>query len=375
MSLGDVADVFNGKTPAKSEQREAGHPVLKIRDVDDGGRFREKFGSFVDQDYASQFSKKQVLPGDTLILNAAHNADYVGSKSFFATEDVRGALATGEWLLVRPNHRRLDPGFAHYWLTSAAAQAAIRDQVKGIHLYPKDVARLNIPLPPLDEQRRLAAILDKADALRRKRKRALELLDGLTQSIFLEMFGDIACGGNSIKKKAEFNTHDWHEGIIGDQIVLQRGKDITKKEAIFGDVPVISSGGISFYHNEKIAPGPGVLLGRKGSVGNVHFTDTDFWPHDTTLYVKEFRGNLPEFVYCYFKRFPIENYEASAANPSLNRNNIHPVKTLWPKLNLQERFSSRLRKVWLGINNATAQLASSEALFASLQHRAFSGQL
>ena len=157
VSLDEVAEVFNGKTPAKSDQRETGHPVLKIRDVDDAGQFRGAFGSFVDHELAAQHKKKQVAPGDTLILNAAHNASYVGSKSFFATEGVRGALATGEWLLVRPDYRRLHAGFAHYWLTSVAARSAIRDQVKGIHLYPKDVARLSLPLPPLDERRRAAA--------------------------------------------------------------------------------------------------------------------------------------------------------------------------------------------------------------------------
>ena len=188
--LGEVAQVFNGKTPSKLDQRESGHPVLKIKDVDEDGLFRGSFDFFVDDSYAANFRTKIIKSGDTLILNAAHNADYVGSKSFLACNSSEGALATGEWLVVRPSADRLDARFAHYWLVNDKTRRQIREFVKGIHLYPKDIARLEIPLPPLDEQQRIAAILDKADALRRKRKRALDLLDSLTQSIFLEMFGD-----------------------------------------------------------------------------------------------------------------------------------------------------------------------------------------
>ncbi len=165
--LGKHATIFNGKTPAKTEQKDVGHPVLKIKDVDDQGAFRNNYGSFVDDSFLSKFRDKQIQAGDTLILNAAHNAEYVGSKTFFATHAVEGAVATGEWLIVRPDAAVLDPQFISFWLTSPAARRSIRDMVKGIHLYPKDVARLEIPLPPLDEQKRIAAILDQADELRR----------------------------------------------------------------------------------------------------------------------------------------------------------------------------------------------------------------
>lgn len=136
----------------------------------------------------------------------------------------------------------------------------------------------------------------------------------------------------------------WVQCKLGDQITLQRGKDITKSAAIEGPVPVISSGGVSFMHNDPWSKGPGVLLGRKGSVGNVHYVEEDYWPHDTTLYIKDFKGNLPRFVYYFFKQFPISQYEASAANPSLNRNNLHPVQVNWPPLPEQKRIAAILDK-------------------------------
>src|ERR1022692_165521 len=97
---GDVATVFNGKTPSKVDQRQAGFPVLKIKDVNEFGLFTDPFTSFVDPDFVAGLTGKLVYEGDTLVLNAAHNADYVASKSFFASGSVVGALATGEWLII-----------------------------------------------------------------------------------------------------------------------------------------------------------------------------------------------------------------------------------------------------------------------------------
>lgn len=185
VALGDHADVFNGKTPSKTDQREVGYPVLKIRDVDDAGQFRNNYESFVEPAFAQRFENKKIKTGDTLILNAAHNADYVGSKTYFADSEVEGAIATGEWLIVRPNNASLDSRFASHWLMSASARREIRELVKGIHLYPKDVARLHIPLPSLAEQKRIAMILDHAAELRRNRQRAIQRLEQLGQSIFL----------------------------------------------------------------------------------------------------------------------------------------------------------------------------------------------
>jgi type I restriction enzyme S subunit len=190
VALSKVANVFNGKTPSKEEQRNGGHPVLKIKDVDDTGVFKGEFQSFVDFELVERFESKKLELDDTLILNAAHNSDYVGSKQYCAESKVVGALPTGEWLIARANQEYLHPRFLNYWLASSQARFQIKQLVKGIHIYPKDVARLEIPLPPLPEQKRIAAILDKADAIRRKRQLAIQLADEFLRSVFLNMFGD-----------------------------------------------------------------------------------------------------------------------------------------------------------------------------------------
>ncbi|MDF2415719.1 restriction endonuclease subunit S [Aeromonas sp. 1HA1] len=134
---------------------------------------------------------------------------------------------------------------------------------------------------------------------------------------------------------------DFFTTTIGEQLTLQRGFDITKKEQMAGDVPVVSSGGISSYHNLAKATAPGVVLGRKGSLGTVYFLKEDYWPHDTSLWVKDFKGNNPHFVYYFFKGMASElkKMDVGAANPALNRNHVHLLKTKWPSIYIQNKIA------------------------------------
>ena len=136
----------------------------------------------------------------------------------------------------------------------------------------------------------------------------------------------------------------WFPTTIGDQVMLQRGKDITKKEQKPGPVPVVSSGGISSYHDTAFAEAPGVILGRKGTLGTVFYLDQDYWPHDTTLWVKDFKGNNERFVYYFFEAMSDEliALDVGTANPTLNRNHVHPIDTLWPIREVQDRISALL---------------------------------
>lgn len=134
----------------------------------------------------------------------------------------------------------------------------------------------------------------------------------------------------------------WQETTLDQLAFFQRGFDITKKEQIPGDVPVVSSSGINSYHNQARVTAPGVVIGRKGTLGKVHWVDVDFWPHDTSLWVKDFKGNDPRFVYYFIHTMHFERFDAGGANPTLNRNHIHKLKILKPPLKIQERIAGIL---------------------------------
>jgi type I restriction enzyme, S subunit len=88
--------------------------------------------------------------------------------------------------------------------------------------------------------------------------------------------------------------------------------------------------------------GPGVLIGRKGSLGTVFYIAGEYWPHDTTLWVKDFHGNNPRFVYYFFKTLDTLSMNVGAANPTLNRNHVHPIEIVWPPRGEQDGIAEVL---------------------------------
>jgi type I restriction enzyme S subunit len=133
---------------------------------------------------------------------------------------------------------------------------------------------------------------------------------------------------------------DWKEYLLGELLQLQRGFDITTKEQQPGNVPVISSSGITSYHKKAMVQGPGVITGRKGSLGKVHFVQSDYWPHDTTLWIKDFKGNNPKFLYYLLQQIHLENYDVGASNPTLNRNHLHKIKLNCPPPPIQQKIAA-----------------------------------
>ncbi|HEX6782100.1 MAG TPA: restriction endonuclease subunit S [Solirubrobacterales bacterium] len=133
---------------------------------------------------------------------------------------------------------------------------------------------------------------------------------------------------------------EWTDMTLGDVLTLQRGFDITRKELREGSVPVVSSSGIAYHHAEAKVSGPGVVVGRKGSLGKVYFLEGPFWPHDTTLWVKDFKGNDPYFCYLLLKTLRLEELDVGAANPTLNRNHAHQLRVKCPDLESQTRIDA-----------------------------------
>ncbi|MFN7891996.1 MAG: restriction endonuclease subunit S [Pirellula sp.] len=117
---------------------------------------------------------------------------------------------------------------------------------------------------------------------------------------------------------------------LGQALTFQRGFDITKAEQTHGSIPIVSSSGVSSYHNVAKVNSPGVIIGRKGTLGTVHAVNTPFWPHDTTLWVKDFKGNDPRFLYYFLKTLHLENFDTGSSNPTLNRNHLHKIEVVFP---------------------------------------------
>lgn len=135
---------------------------------------------------------------------------------------------------------------------------------------------------------------------------------------------------------------EWREVPLGEVLTLQRGFDVTKKTQRPGPVPVVSSSGIASFHDEARAEGPGVVIGRKGSLGTAFFVEGPYWPHDTTLWVKDFKGNEPFYCYLLLKTLPLADLDAGSSNPTLNRNHAHGLRVRIPSVESQRHIATVL---------------------------------
>jgi type I restriction enzyme S subunit len=135
----------------------------------------------------------------------------------------------------------------------------------------------------------------------------------------------------------------WHKTTIGDFLTLQRGHDLTDAERADGNIPVFGAAGKNGFHNTAIAKGPGIVVGRSGgSFGQVHFSEVDFWPHNTALYVTDFKGNDPRFTFYLLRSLDFERLNSGSAQPSLNRNFVYPVQISVPEVSEQKNIAKVL---------------------------------
>ena len=134
----------------------------------------------------------------------------------------------------------------------------------------------------------------------------------------------------------------WTNCTLGDVMTLKRGHDLPRQSRKDGVVPIVSSSGVTGFHNESKAGAPGVVTGRYGTLGEVYFIRRAFWPLNTALYVTDFKGNDPQFV-SYFLKNAIRDYRSDkAAVPGVDRNVLHRLNVRLPDRSCQERIADIL---------------------------------
>lgn len=134
----------------------------------------------------------------------------------------------------------------------------------------------------------------------------------------------------------------WHDLRFKEFVVLQRGFDLPKSQMKEGDVPVLGSNCIIGFHNEAKVEPPGVVTGRSGTIGLVQYTEQPFWPHNTALWVRDFKGNNPRFVCYKLQTLHLEKFNGGVSVPTLNRNVLDTLPVRVPDPSTQEHIASIL---------------------------------
>ncbi|MBQ7532830.1 MAG: restriction endonuclease subunit S [Bacteroidales bacterium] len=147
---------------------------------------------------------------------------------------------------------------------------------------------------------------------------------------------------------------DWKVKRIGEFAPLQRGFDLPTDKIIKGNYPVVYSNGILNYHHEYKVKGPGVVTGRSGTIGKVTYVESDYWPHNTSLWVTDFKNNDPRYVFHLYKYLDLSKFASGSGVPTLNRNDVHSYKIAVPPIHVQQRIVSVLSLWDTAIEKQTA---------------------
>lgn len=148
--------------------------------------------------------------------------------------------------------------------------------------------------------------------------------------------------------------NNWKAYKLGEVATLQRGFDLPNTKRTDGKYPVIAASGFSTWHNEFKVKAPGVTTGRSGTLGQVHYVKDDFWPLNTSLWVKDFNGNNERFIYYFLQTLNFEEYNSGTSVPTLNRNDVHKLDVIIPDIQEQQSIASILSAIDDKIENNLA---------------------
>ncbi|WP_062810867.1 restriction endonuclease subunit S [Alcanivorax sp. NBRC 102028] len=304
------------------------------------------------------------------------------------TAIVKGEVSTNQAILgIKPITKQLDLGYLRYWLRS---QQYIFDRdAKGVtqkNLSAGYVRGLKIPLPPLSEQKRIATILDKANAIRRKRQQATQLAEEFLRAVFLDMFGDPVT-----------NPKGWEIAKLSDVGTLDRGKSKHRPRndpaLLGGDYPLIQTGDVA---NSK-----GYIKKYKSTYSELGLEQSRLWPAGTlciTIAANIAKTGVLTFDACFpdsvvgftpnhkatveyvqhWLGFLQKTLEASAPESAQKNINLAILRNLdipLPEIEKQRAFSELVERTIRLLEKSTVFISDNEYLFLSSSQKAFSGSL
>lgn len=168
---------------------------------------------------------------------------------------------------------------------------------------------------------------------------------------------------------------DWYEKKCLDIAPLQRGFDLPVANIQEGKYPVVFSNGINKYHNEFKVKAPGVVTGRSGTIGTLTYVEEDYWPHNTSLWVTDFKGNNSKFIYYFYQVLDLNKYATGSGVPTLNRNDIHNIVTYIPNAFEQTKIADFLSTVDKKITLLEQQQQAWQNYKQGMMQKLFSGEL
>ena len=167
----------------------------------------------------------------------------------------------------------------------------------------------------------------------------------------------------------------WSVKKLIDVCPLQRGFDLPEQDIVAGDYPIVYSNGVKGTHNTYKAKAPGVVTGRSGTIGKVTYVTKDYWPHNTSLWVTDFKGHSPKFIFYKIQNLKFSKFDSGSGVPTLNRNDVHIERILLPPLCEQEKIAEILGTWDTAIEKLSALIEQKKRLKKGLMQRLLTGNI
>ena len=332
-------------------------------------------------------ARQLVRAGDVLVSTVRPNLNAVAQ----VPSEFDGATASTGFCVLRPRPETLDGAYLLHWVRSSRFVSEMVRRATGAS-YPAVSDRIilesSLPLPPLHEQRRIAELLDRADALRAKRRAALAQLYHLTQSIFLDMFGNhtTILKRWPTKKLGELldfltsGSRGWAEHYAESGDLFLRIQNVRRDELLLDDIAYVNTPDTAEAKRTRVEPGD-VLLSITADLGRTAAVPEGLGPAfiNQHLSILRTKALVPRFLSAYLTS-PVGQRQVSGRNrhavkAGLNFDDIRSFIVPVPPTGLQQDFVRRVTSVEKLKVTYRASLTEMDALFAALQHRVFRGEL
>lgn len=349
--IGEVAKVISGYAFDSKEFRTEGTPVIKISNIKNG--YIDLNGGstqYVDYHFLNKLNKKYaVSKGDILVsLTGSHMTQpnsVVGRVARYNHNNI-SLLNQRAGKVIITNKDNCDKIFLYHLLSTNSLKREIALLAYGAanqaNISPMDIEKIKIFLPERQTQQKIAAIISSYDDLIEINNRRITILEKMAEEIYHEWFIRLRFTGHEKVKIVKGVPEEWGITRIGEVIELAYGKALKEEERIEGKYPVYGSSGQVGFHNTYLVKGPGIIVGRKGNVGKIIWSNSNFYPIDTVYYVKSFLS----YYYLYFLLQSMNFINNDAAVPGLNRNQAYSNKFYLPSGDLINRFDMIVKPIF-----------------------------
>ncbi len=348
---GLVDGPFGSNLPS-SDYVQLGVPVIRGSNLSLGTvRFQDERFVYVSEETAKRLERSLCQAND-IIFTKKGTLGQVG----IVPREARYShyLISSNQMKLSVDEHIADPLYVYYFVVSPASREKIIRDSEATGVPKTNLAYLRkfpITLPPLAEQHAIAHILGSLDDKIELNRQMNETLEGVACALFKSWFVDFDPVRAKMEGRQPYGMaaetvalfpdgfedsmlgaipRGWSIGRLDDLLILQRGYDLPTDQRISGPFPVVSASGPTGFNIEYKVKGPGVVTGRSGLLGKVFFVHENFWPLNTTLYVKDYKLSRPMHSYYLLKNIDFKSFNAGSAVPTLNRNHIHNLPAVIP---------------------------------------------